>query len=98
MSIVRLSLLKNRLFAPPPLGALEDVDYDPVAGVEHGFLESSTYVEGTGRSRPWLRRLAGRSSARTHSAIPSDPLDRGSLWLHALDPSPPHSWNAAFIG
>ena len=51
MPIIRLSLVKDRLFAPTPLGTLEDIDYDPSAGVEHGFLESSTYVAGSRRSR-----------------------------------------------
>jgi hypothetical protein len=51
MSIIRLSLVKNRLFAPTSLGTLEDIDYDPSAGLEHGFLESSTPVTGSRRSR-----------------------------------------------
>ena len=69
MSIVRLSLVKNRLFAPTPLGALEDVDYDPDARVEHGFLESSTYVEGTGRSRAAAIRKETALDAYLESAV-----------------------------
>ena len=51
MSIIRLSLVKDRLFAPTPFGTLEDVIYDASAGVEHGFLEPNRYVEGSTRSR-----------------------------------------------
>lgn len=51
MSIIRLSLVKERLFAPTQLGTLEDIDYDPTSGVEHGFLESSAYLEGAGEPR-----------------------------------------------
>ena len=58
MSIIRLSLVKERLFAPTPLGTLEDLKYDPDAGAEHGFLEPNAYVEGGGggRVRSAIRR------------------------------------------
>ena len=64
MSIIRLSLVKDRLFAPTPVGTLEDRDYDPAAGVEHGFLEGSTYVEGGGqRTRATaIKRRSGSTS------------------------------------
>lgn len=51
MSIVRLSLIKDRLFAPTHHGTLEDFDYDPAKSVSHGFLEANAYVEGAGESR-----------------------------------------------
>lgn len=51
MSIVRLSLVKDRLFAPTPLGSLEDRDYGSQDAADHGFLETSSYVQNPQRSR-----------------------------------------------
>lgn len=51
MSIVRLSLVKDHLFAPTPLGSLEDRDYGTQGAARHGFLEKSSYVEDPQQSR-----------------------------------------------
>ncbi len=86
MSIVRLSLVKDRLFAPTPLGTLEDVDFDSSAGREHGFLESSTFVEGSGR----LRAAALRKES---------PLDKYlvSALARAVPKLPPHAPVAVMV-
>ncbi len=48
MSMIRLSLFKDHLFAPTSHGSLEDLDYNPRKKERHGRLEISSHYRHTG--------------------------------------------------
>ena len=61
MSIIRFSLVKDRLFAPTPVGTLEDRDYKPNGAGGHGLLEVS--------SRPGRRDVSLLQAVQEESSL-----------------------------